>query len=178
MIRCEAFDSVGGFDPESYDCTLGLEDGTCQRVIEALREKGILVADQVAMWEGRQNKPDNNALRQRRFRQNHKTPSEDKKEDTDTEEISLRNVTVTLQEGAKRPCRRVPDDFKPDEAFALAELPDLDVAREIQQFRDCEFAKPRKDWPAVWRTWIRNCRTSGRYAKRTRTKADPYARAI
>jgi hypothetical protein len=91
--------SVGGFDPESYDCTLGLDDGTCQRVIDAMRGKGLLEIDRVAMWDARQNKPDNNAERQRRFREKHKAQSEDK-DKTDTEKNSLRNVTVTLHDAA------------------------------------------------------------------------------
>jgi hypothetical protein len=84
----------------------------------------------------------------------------------------------TVKEDVKRPSRRVPPDFQPDESYALAELPDMDVVREVQKFRDCEFSKPRKDWPAVWRTWVGTCRDSGRYAKRSNGKSDPYARAI
>lgn len=63
--------SVGGFDPESYDCTLGLEDGTTQRVIDAMRGKGLLEVDRIAMWESRQPKrEDNSADRVARHRAN------------------------------------------------------------------------------------------------------------
>lgn len=75
--------------------------------------------------------------------------------------------TNTDKKGRERPARRCPEDFKPDEAFALREIPDLDVAREVQKFRDWEFKTPRKDWAACWRTWVGNCRDTGKYAKRT-----------
>jgi hypothetical protein len=84
--------------------------------------------------------------------------------------------------GAKAPVakasKRVPEGFAPDRDMALREIPDLDVDREVQKFRDWEFKTARKDWPAVWRTWIGNARDSGKYAKRSNGKADPYARAI
>lgn len=65
-----------------------------------------------------------------------------------------------------RPLRRAPAAFVPDRAFALREIPDLDIDREISRFRDCEFRTPRRDWSACWRNWIRTCRDSGHYAKR------------
>lgn len=71
-------------------------------------------------------------------------------------------------EGASKPrraSRRCPKTFEPDREFALREIPDLDVDREVQKFRDWEFKTPRSDWPAAWRTWIGNCRDRGSYAK-------------
>ncbi len=75
-------------------------------------------------------------------------------------------------EGASAPLRRrrVPPDFHPDESIALTALPDIDVAVEIQKFRDWEFKTPRSDWAAVWRTWVSNCQEKGKYA---RAKAVP-----
>ena len=61
---------------------------------------------------------------------------------------------------------RVPADFIPDPAMALRIIPDLDVEREIQKFRDWEFKTPRTDWAAVWRTWVNNAKDTNRYAKR------------
>lgn len=76
--------------------------------------------------------------------------------------------TDTRERGArKKRASRVPEDFSPDTAFALREIPDLDVEREVQKFRDWEFKTPRSDWPAVWRQWIERCRESGKYAKAT-----------
>lgn len=71
---------------------------------------------------------------------------------------------------AKRKSSRVPPEFIPDVSVALAELPDLDVDREVQKFRDWEFKTARSDWAAVWRTWIGSARDTGKYAKRTESK--------
>jgi hypothetical protein len=65
-----------------------------------------------------------------------------------------------------KPSKRAPTDFTPDREFALAELPDIDVDTEIAKLRDWEFKTPRSDWSAVWRTWIRNAKTNGKYARK------------
>lgn len=71
----------------------------------------------------------------------------------------------TERESAPRPSRSAPPDFTPDAAFAIAEIPGLDVAAEIAKFRDCEFKTPHRDWSKVWRNWIRRCKETGQYAK-------------
>lgn len=63
--------------------------------------------------------------------------------------------------------RKCPPEFQPDTAFALSEIPDLDVEREIAKFKDWEFKTPRSDWPAAWRTWVRKARDDNRYSRRT-----------
>lgn len=65
----------------------------------------------------------------------------------------------------RRPSRRCPEDFVPDLEFAIREIPDIDAAAEAEKFRDFEFSKPRSDWPATWRTWVRKARDDGRYAR-------------
>jgi hypothetical protein len=70
---------------------------------------------------------------------------------------------------ASRASKRVPAEFAPDPAYASAELPDMDVAAEVAKFKDCEFKKPRSDWDATWRNWIRTCKESGRYARKEQT---------
>ncbi|KEC57033.1 hypothetical protein [Bartonella rochalimae] len=56
---------------------------------------------------------------------------------------------------------RLPSDFKPDYAFAIAEgLPPKRVNIEKAKFRDYWNAKTGKDatkhdWPATWRNWVR-----------------------
>jgi hypothetical protein len=84
----------------------------------------------------------------------------------------------TVRERAGKPSRRVPQDFEPDRDYASKEVPDMDVGKEIEKFRDCEFRQSHKEWSRVWRRWVRTCRDEGRYAKRSTNKADPYARAI
>lgn len=66
--------------------------------------------------------------------------------------------------------RRVPPGFEPDRQFALAELPDVDLETEIAKFRDWEYKNPRSDWPACWRTWIRNAKADGKYARNQKDK--------
>lgn len=66
---------------------------------------------------------------------------------------------------------RLPDDFKPDAEYATQQIPDIDADGEAQRFRDYWQAKAgasavKSDWQATWRNWIRNCRDSGRYARR------------
>ncbi|WP_156850797.1 DUF1376 domain-containing protein [Bartonella refiksaydamii] len=56
---------------------------------------------------------------------------------------------------------RIPDDFEPDYAFAIAEgLPPERVKVEIAKFRDFWKARAGKDarktdWKATWRNWVR-----------------------
>jgi hypothetical protein len=80
---------------------------------------------------------------------------------------SVREGKGRKEGGARSPkgSRRVPADFSPDTDRALAELPDIDVLREIERFRDWEFAKPRTDWAAAWRNWLRTCKDTGKYAR-------------
>lgn len=73
---------------------------------------------------------------------------------------------ATRAQTARQGSRRAPEDFAPDLDFARAKLPDLDAQAEAEKFRDFEFARPRKDWPATWRNWIRTCADTGRYARR------------
>jgi uncharacterized protein YdaU (DUF1376 family) len=79
---------------------------------------------------------------------------------------ALQTPDTTKSKRASAPAsRKCPPEFEPDADFARAECPDMDVPREISKFRDWEFKTARKDWPATWRTWVRNCRDRGQYAK-------------
>ena len=77
--------------------------------------------------------------------------------DTDTDTDSQRAL--------KRSSRRPPADFEPDLEYAREQIPDVNAEEEAAKFRDYEFAKPRSDWPAAWRNWIRRCRERGEYAR-------------
>jgi hypothetical protein len=69
----------------------------------------------------------------------------------------------------KKPRKRCPPEFAPDAAMALAEIPDLDVEREIAKFRDWEFKTARSDWAATWRNWVRKARDDNKYARKQGT---------
>lgn len=129
--------------------------------------KGFLDAEgKIRNWNKRQYKSDSSTERVQKHRASKakqegnvtETPS-----DTDTESDS--EAEKSKRARPKR-ASRVPADFSPDTDFALRELPDLDVNREVQKFRDWEFKTPRSDWPAVWRNWVERCREKGEYAKR------------
>lgn len=72
VTRCDAVKRgfVTGFDCESADVLLGLEDGSSAAIIEALRTKGLLDGDKVTAWEKRQPKrEDSSAERTRAYRE-------------------------------------------------------------------------------------------------------------
>ena len=79
--------------------------------------------------------------------------------------ININNTKKVAKAPRPKGSKKAPDDFTPDRQFAITELPDLDVDREIAKFRDWEFKTPRSDWNAVWRTWIRNARDRKSYSK-------------
>ena len=96
-------------------------------------------------------------------------------------EVKEKNPPTPRGRGA----RRCPDSFEltPELRALSVELPpDFDLDGETAKFRDCEFAKPRTDWPAAWRTWMRKARDQRSYAKRAASAATirqpPTAEAI
>jgi hypothetical protein len=110
-----------------------------------------------------------NAAKVRRYKDRHRRTPEDtgghRETPGDTDSYSDSNTDKSKKARAKR-ASRVPVDFQPDLDYARTQIPDLDVEREAQKFRDWEFKTPRSDWPATWRTWIQHCRETGKYAKR------------
>lgn len=77
---------------------------------------------------------------------------------------------------------RLPEDFKPDQEWSLAQGLSVDVLqREFDQFRDYWTAKSGKDatkldWQATWRTWVRNTKArqggiNGRVKPKTQGEA-------
>lgn len=66
---------------------------------------------------------------------------------------------------------RLPNDWQPDADFARSEIPDIDVDREADKFRDWYRAQAgtkgvKLDWTATWRTWIRNAKDRDQYTRR------------
>jgi hypothetical protein len=58
-----------------------------------------------------------------------------------------------------RPSKRVPEDFVvADEmwAWAAEKFRGVNAHAETEAFRDHEYKVARSDWPAAWRTWMRN----------------------
>ena len=79
-----------------------------------------------------------------------------------TDSTDSRQVEVEVKAKVKKNigAKRAPKDFAITmEMYAWAESECGILADEVQQeteiFKDHEFAKPRKDWQAVWRNWMR-----------------------
>lgn len=71
--------SIEGWDPETYDVLYGYEDGTCEAVLKAMTEKGLIVDGCIAAWQKRQPKRERDDLsteRVRRFREKKRQQSE------------------------------------------------------------------------------------------------------
>lgn len=73
----------------------------------------------------------------------------------------IRNNKKAPSEPKKDLACRIPDDWQPDDLFALREGLSLDGAkREAAKFRDYWQAQPgakgrKTDWTATWRNWVR-----------------------
>lgn len=125
-------------------------------------------------WAKRQYISDHDptaAERKRRQRERHAYVTRDVTDESRSCHGSQNQNTESekRERGRAKRSRRAPDDFVPDLDFARSQLPDVDAEREAQKFRDWEFKTPRSDWPATWRTWVGNCRESGRYARAPKT---------
>jgi hypothetical protein len=71
--------------------------------------------------------------------------------------------------------RRVPADFEVTEEmrkWARSRVPEVDVDAETEKFRDHEYADPKSDWIAAWRTWMRNSLTFSRSGGRGPSRED------
>lgn len=75
-----------------------------------------------------------------------------------------------------RPSKRCPADFEVTaemRAWAAAKFPAVDVDAQTEAMRDHEYRTPRSDWPATWRTWIRNAVNFGGAPKNGAGSTDP-----
>jgi hypothetical protein len=78
-----------------------------------------------------------------------------------SDEPSLNHQRTTKEPsegGASRRSRRCPSSFTVTEDlndWAREKHPRVDLRAETAKFRDHEFEKPKFDWPAAWRNWIR-----------------------
>lgn len=73
--------------------------------------------------------------------------------------------------------RRCPASFEisPElRAWASERFPQVNVDEELESMRDHEFEKPHNDWPATFRTWVKN---ADKFAAGRRTRTAGRARA-
>lgn len=79
-----------------------------------------------------------------------------------------------------RPTKRCPPDFQitPDlRTWATHKAPDVNIEDETEALKDHEFKMPHKDWPAVWRNWMREQqKREARFKPRNQKVAHPERR--
>ena len=169
-------DSDAPFLERRIAVKLGVQLRELDEIKRRLEEVGLIDNRwQPIAWDKRQFQSDHNgAERVRRWRERQKqlangdvTLQERHSNALEQIQIQIQNRTDTESEKrrAKRGSRRVPEDFQPDLDFARREISDIDAEAEAAKFRDYEFARPRRDWEATWRNWIRTCKATGKYAK-------------
>lgn len=168
--------TIGQIDFEAVELLLGLEEGQCGRILDAMTQRGLIEGSRIASWDKRQPKrerdTDNSVDRTRAYRerlkqqgdavQNHVTPcdaTERQKNARGEESREEKKTPTTVGVGpSKRPAKRCPEGFHPSPemlAWAEGEFPAVDLAAATAKFRDHTFSTARSDWPATWRNWIR-----------------------
>lgn len=173
--------SVTGFDCADHDVLLGFEDGTCEKVLAALVDRGLIVDGRIARWEERQPKrEDSSTARTREYRERKKqgetvttgdagvtpgdAPEESRGDKSNTpssppgDEPKPR-AKATPKPKAK-PKHQLPVAFVTTTqmlAWAGETVPDVNLERETERFMD-HFrgtGESKADWGATWRNWMR-----------------------
>lgn len=169
--------SFGDLDHEAIDCLFCLDDGKTLSILEQMEVRGLVADGRITAWDKRQPKrereDDVSTNRVREFRERQKAQTEATKRDETPrnanetqetprgEERREEEITPSLRSvvGAKtRPTKKCPDSFVVTDdlkAWALAECPGVDIAKQTATFRDYTFKTARSDWPSTWRNWMR-----------------------
>lgn len=173
--------SVTGFDCADHDVLLGFEDGTCEKVLAALVDRGLIVDGRIARWEERQPKrEDSSTARTREYRDRKKqgetvtagdacvtpgdAPEESRGDKSNTPSIPPGDepkprAKATPKPKAK-PKHQLPVAFVTTTqmlAWAGETTPDVNLERETERFMD-HFrgtGESKADWGATWRNWMR-----------------------
>lgn len=92
--------SVEGFDCETFDALYGYSDGTCEAVLSAMLEKGLIEDGCICSWSRRQpqreREESTNAERQRRYRERRRLERDGEgvtEEDGNVTDVTAHNVT-------------------------------------------------------------------------------------
>ncbi len=168
--------SVTGFDCADHDVLLGFEDGTAEKVMAGLVDRGLIVDGRIARWEERQPKrEDSSAARTREYRARKKqgetvTPSDESVTPGDAPEKSRgdKSNTPFSPPGDKpktkpktkaKPKRQLPDPFLVTTAmlaWAGERVPLVNTDLETERFVNYWKAEGsvKADWDATWRNWM------------------------
>lgn len=99
--------SIEGFDGETYDALYGYEDGTCDAVLNAMMEKGLICGGCICAWRKRQpvreREESTNAERQRRYRERKRQENSVETVTDGDGDVTPRNVTGVTR-NAVTPC--------------------------------------------------------------------------
>lgn len=152
------------------DFALRIGVSECEKTRSILVSKGLIDEKWFPIkWKKRQFESDSSTARVKRFRQRKRDVTETVTV-TPSEQSRTEQNRTERKNGVTRGAKRVPKEYEPDLSFATNLLPDIDAAAEAQKFKDWEFKKPRCDWDATWRTWIRTCKDKGQYSRKEQTK--------
>ena len=116
--------SVEGFDCETFDALYGYSDGTCEAVLNAMVEKGLIEDGCICSWSRRQpqreREESTNAERQRRYRERRRLERDGEgvtEEDGNVTGVTPRNASVTPPEQNREEQRREEEIHTPEYIF-------------------------------------------------------------
>ena len=144
VTQCDASKRgyITGFDSESADTLLGLEDGATEQILGALRKKNLLDGDKVTSWEKRQPKrEDSSAERTRAYRERLK------------EKSSVTQCDAPVTHGDTRKEENREDSIK-SISYSLSESPNSDHSGSCPHQRILEAYRevlPELSQPRTWR---------------------------
>lgn len=176
--------SVTGFDCADHDVLLGFEDGTAERVLSGLIDRGLIVDGRIARWEERQPKrEDSSTARTREYRERKKqseavtvgdagvtpgdAPDKSRGDKSNTPSSPPGDVPATKPprkpkaepKPRAKPKHPLPDAFVTTPAmseWALEKAPSVNLDRETERFMNYwrGNGQPKADWVATWRNWM------------------------
>lgn len=116
--------SVAGFDAEAYAAFAGFDQDDVTRVVEALRDKGVIEHDRLSAWDKRQPKrEDNSAERVKRYREKKREGDDQKRDVTQCNAPESDTETDTESVVARERAPTTP--------------PDLEFERKKREYADC-----------------------------------------
>lgn len=176
--------SLVGLDIEDVAAGLGYELEEVERIITALKAKGLVTDERVATWEKHQPKREDSSTERVRAHRNamkrdetQKPPREEKSRlDTDSEkkQEEERKSGRAKPRAATTPTRWPPEAVVPDEWFAEAEAklaehnrPPLDLRLEAEKFANywasrADRGAAKADWKRTWFTWVLSDKNGGK----------------
>jgi DNA segregation ATPase FtsK/SpoIIIE-like protein len=166
-VKAHGFDGrVRAVTPVVFGRMVGIEAADVRTLLGAAQADGAMVMDDghwvITGWMEHQGDP-TAKYRMQRYRDRNVTPvTRNDRNVTPTETETETETETTDKQRESRRARRVPEKWHRNGVTAKAEAEaaarGIDVDLEEAKMRDHEFDKPRSDWDAAWRNWLRNSR--------------------